>query len=493
MPESLKTTSRRSFLKTSLTGVSALTILPSSLIAGLGHRAPSDKLNIAAIGVGGVGFRNITNLENNNIVALCDVDWDYATKAFRRWSNAARYKDFRLMLENEKNIDAVVIATPDHTHSVAAMAAMQEQKHVYVQAPMAHSVFEARRMSETARMFNLVSQVGNQSASGNETRDICEIIWSGAIGEIERVDAWTSQPEWPQGNKYPQRSMRVPRDLDWNLFLGPSPEIPYHSTYTPFGWRAWWKFGNGALGSVAPHLLQPAFAALKLSAPIEIEAATSNVNLESAPVSQRLVFGFARRDNMPRLAMPAMKLYWYDGGLRPEIPAGMPPETSLVNYPEGLVFHGTKGMIICASEGKNYRVIINGELVNVTPEQKIHRINNAYSGGHEADWVRACKENSANRLAPAASFGTQLPLSESILVGSMAVRLQSLRKKLIWNSAQMRFTNINDYEEFEISETGEMYIQNGIPKFDVNISRHNASHFVNQAVRPVYREGWQQI
>lgn len=484
---------RRAFIKTSLTGITALTILPSTVISGLGHPAPVDKLNIAAIGIGGVGFRNLSNLKNENIVALCDVDWDYGQKAFRRWSNAKQYKDYRVMLENQKDIDAVIIATPDHTHSVAAMAAMQLQKHVFVQAPMAHSVFEMRRMNETARVFNVVSQVGNQSASGDEVREICELIWAGTIGEVKEVYAWTLHPQWPQGIYYPNKGMKEPRDLDWNLFLGPSPEIPYHSTYTPFGWRAWWNFGNGALASMGPHILESVFRALKLNAPSEVEGSSTSINLESAPAAEKIVFTFNRRDNLPKVAMPKVKLTWFDGGFLPEKPDQFPPSLSMGNDEGGLLFFGSDGMLVCEPEGRNYRVIKNGEVVESKVEKVLYRIVNPYDGGHENDWVRACKETVENRLLPSANFETETALTETILVGTLAIRMQSLGKKLKWDSAQMRFLNIDQYEEFEISKMGERYIQNGIPKFDMETSKYNAAHFVDQTVRPIYRNGWKQI
>jgi hypothetical protein len=493
MEEKPMPSTRRDFLKTSFAGVSALTILPSSVIAGLGKPLPSDKLNIAAVGVGGIGFRNLTNLERENIVALCDVDWDYGQKAFRRWSTAARYRDFRVMLENEKNIDAVLVATPDHTHSVVAMAAMQLQKHVFVQAPMAHSVFEVRRMVETARVFDLVTQVGNQAASSDETREIAEILWEGTIGEVTEVHAWTSKPNWKQGGYYPEGRSRIPKELDWDLFLGPSSEIPYNPAYTPYTWRGWWNFSNGTAGTIGPHLLEPVFRALKLQSPIEVEASSTPVNLQSAPQAQKLVFSFDRRDNMPRLAMPPVKLFWYDGGLKPDLPDQVAILGKVGNDEGGIIFIGSNGILVCSSEGKDYSVIVKGNLLNVNAPRQLHRIANPYTGGHENDWVRSCKESGNNRLLPAASFATQAALTETLLVGSLAVRMQSLGKKLLWDSPQMRFTNINNYEEFSITRQGEPYIQNGLPRFDVDVSKHNASHFVDQTVRPLYRQGWQQI
>jgi len=266
--EEKESNSRREFIKKSVVGLAAMSVLPSNVLSGMKNTSPGNKLNIAAIGIGGVGFQNLNNLKDENIVALCDVDWDYGQKAFRRWSSATRYKDYRVMLEKEKNIDAVLIAAPDHIHASAALAAMQLQKHVYVQAPLSHSVAEIRRMVEMGKAYNLATQVGNQLASSDFTRDISEIIWSGAIGEIREVRAWTTQPKWKQGVFNLEKRMFAPSGLDWNLFLGRAAEMSYHPRLTPFGWRAWWNFGNGTLGCMGSQILEPAFRALKLKAPI---------------------------------------------------------------------------------------------------------------------------------------------------------------------------------------------------------------------------------
>ncbi|MBN2806362.1 MAG: Gfo/Idh/MocA family oxidoreductase [Prolixibacteraceae bacterium] len=493
MSKEPENTSRRNFIKTTTAGLAAFTILPSSVVYGLGHPAPVSKLNIAAIGVGGVGFRNLTNLGNENIVALCDVDWDYGQKAFRRWSSAKRYHDFRVMFDTQKDIDAVVIATPDHTHSIAAMAAMQLQKHVFVQAPMAHSVFEMRRMNETARVFNVVTQVGNQSASGNEVREICELVWAGNIGEVKEVLAWTKQPHWKQGGFYPEKAAKLPRDLQWDLFLGPAPEIPYDPVYTPFGWRAWWCFGNGTLAAMGPHLLEPAFRALMLNAPVWVESSSTPVNLQSAPQAEKITFSFDRRDNLPRVAMPPVRLTWFDGGLLPDRPHNFPANLPMGNAEGGLLLIGTEGMLVCEPQGLNYKVIKNGEVLETTAARTLHRIADAFEGGHENDWVRACKETPENRLQPSAGFEKETALTETILVGTLAIRMQSLQRPLHWDSAQMKFKNIGADETFEVIKRSDFYLQNGMPKIDTAVEKHPATHFVDQTVRPVYRNGWKQI
>jgi hypothetical protein len=492
MANNSESNSRRNFIKTSLGGIAALTILPSTVVSGLGHTAPSDRLNIGVIGVGGAGYQNLLNLEQENIVALCDVDTDYAQKAFRRWSRAATYTDFREMLEKEKGIDAVVVATPDHTHAVAALSSIQLQKHVFVQSPLSHSVFALRRMNETAKTYNVVTQVGNQTASGDESRDIAEIIWSGEIGEIREVHAWTAEPRWQQGLRYPDDEMWVPKSLNWDLFLGPSSFIPYNEKYTPFGWRAFWKFGNGAIGIKAPSVLEPVFRALKLKAPIHVQASSSNGNMEGVPEAQKIIFDFARRNNLPRLAMPEMRLFWYDGGLVPSLPDSIPYDLLKEYSQGGLFIIGKDGTIVCGEGGFNYKVFKNGSQQVVDVQPSVPRVQGG-KDGHERDWVRACKESAQNRLAPSASFESQGALTETILVGSMAVRLQSLRRKLEWDSAQMRFVNINDSEKFLVRTESGFYLQNNVAKIQEKEKEFNATQFISETVRPLSRSGWMQI
>ena len=490
--EEKESNSRREFIKKSIVGLTAMSVLPSNILSGMKHSSPGDKLNIAAIGVGGIGFQNLNNLKDENIVALCDVDWDYGQKAFRRWGSAARYKDYRVMLEKEKNIDAVLIAAPDHIHASAALAAMQLQKHVYVQAPMAHSVSEVRRLVETGKAYNLVTQVGNQRASSDFTRDISEIIWSGSIGEIREVRAWTTQPKWKQGVFNLEKRMFAPSALDWNLFLGQAAEMPYHPRLTPFGWRAWWNFGNGALGSMGAHILEPAFRALKLKAPISVEASSSIFNMETAPQSEQIVFTFGKRENLPNLAMPSVKLTWCDGGLMPELVDVVPSGFSVREMESGLVFFGSEGYIFSDPMAEKFSVVIGGNEVTLSAEKVLYRISNS-SLGHEADWVRACKENQGNRLETSANFESQAVLTETLLVGSMAVRLQSLSKKLEWDSSQMRFTNIDLSEEIEIKGEDDFYVENSMVKFSKARKTYNAALFVDQCVRPTSRFGWQQL
>ena len=316
-----KSINRRNFIGTTASAFAGLTILPSQVIGGLGHKAPSDRLNIAGIGVGGMGYRNLKNMESENIVALCDVDWEYANRnAFKTWALAKQYKDYRLMFEQQKDIDAVMIATPDHSHALPALIAMKMGYHVYLQKPLSHSVYEARVLAETAKNYGVATQMGNQGNSGEGIRQICEWIWAGVIGEVTHVDAWTNRPIWPQGLERPKKEMRIPKDLDWNLFLGPAAYRPYNEIYHPWNWRGWWDFGTGALGDMACHILDPVFKALKLEYPSTVQASSSAFNNESAPNSEIITYEFPRRDNLPKVAMPELTVRWYDGGLMPPPP-----------------------------------------------------------------------------------------------------------------------------------------------------------------------------
>ena len=308
---------------------SAFTILPSRVVAGQRTIAPSDKLNIGAIGVGGMGGSNLSRCETENIVALCDVDSAYAAKTFAKYPKARRYGDFREMFDKEKDIDAVIVATPDHTHAVIAMAAMQRGKHVYVQKPMAHAVYEARLMTEAARKHKVVTQMGNQGHSGEGLRLITEWVAAGAIGQVQEVHAWTNRPVWPQGVEVerPKDPPAAPSTLDWDLWIGPAPMRPFHPTYHPGKWRAWWDFGTGSLGDMGCHILDPVFWALDLKYPASVEGCISTYCEEFwkhvAPKNETYPRSTIVRYNFPaREELPPVQLTWWDGGLMPARPAG---------------------------------------------------------------------------------------------------------------------------------------------------------------------------
>ncbi len=433
--------SRRGLLK-GTAAVAAFTMVPRQVLGGAGHTAPSEKLNIAGVGVGGMGRNNLKACETENIVALCDVDDAYAERAYVRHPQAKRYRDFREMLEGHKDIDAVIVATPDHTHAPIAVAAMKMGKHVYVQKPLAHSVYEARVLTETARANNVVTQMGNQGHSGDGIRLIREWIGAGAIGPVREVHAWTNRPVWPQGVEVgrPQETPPVPATLDWDRWLGPAPYRPYHPTYAPNSWRAWWDFGTGSLGDLGCHVLDPVCWALNLEYPTSVEACISTYwhefwkktepKNETYPRSSIVRYAFGARGNMP-----AVDVTWWDGGMMPPRPVELEEGRMMGDSDGGVLFIGDEGKLMGGCYGKNPRLIPETKMKQFQrPAPTLARIPDGI-GGHEQDWVRACKGG-----RPASSnFSYSGPLSEMVLMGNLAVRFP--QKRLLWDGAKMEVTN----------------------------------------------------
>jgi len=473
--------SRRDFLKTSAATTAGLFfVVPSNAVSGLGHVAPSDKLNIAGIGVGSKGAVNLDNMKSENIVALCDIDWQYAKHVFDKYPAAKRYKDFRVMLnEFGKSIDAVVIATPDHTHAVSAMACMQLGKHVYVQKPLTHSVYESRALLEASRRYKVVTQMGNEGHSSATVSDVCEWIWSGAIGEVTHVDAWTDRPIWPQGLTRPEQGMWVPEYIDWDLFIGPAKMRPYHRAYHPWDWRGWWDFGTGALGDMACHVLDVVFSAMKLGHPTAVEASSTAFNTESAPMASTIHYEFPARPKEGKLNMPAVGVTWYDGGLLPNRPAAIPDNIELGLDRNGVIFHGTKGVLMCGNYGEKYKLYPEDKFRSLPkPAARLRRVETS----HEMDFVRACKESAENRVMPLSNFEYAGPLNEMVVMGNLAVRLKSLNKKLLWNGEEMRITNLAPDDKISVT--------NGIPKEEPRTLTINAIEASTEYVKHNYREGW---
>jgi len=288
-----KMISRRSFVKGTALSTAAFMIVPRHVLGGPNFIAPSDKLNIAGIGVGGQGGANLKALDDENIVALCDVDFGYASKTAERYPNVKQYTDFRVMLEKQKDIDAVVIATPDHTHAVISMAAMQAGKHVYCQKPLTHDIYESRILADAAKNYDVTTVMGIQGHSGEGIRLICEWIWDGAIGEVREVDAWCSLSYYPWGHESwstkwddrPKDSQDKPEQIDWDLWIGPAPYRPYHEAYHPRAWRGWWDFGNGMMGDRGVHTLDSVFKALELGYASSVYASTLGGNDEVHPLA----------------------------------------------------------------------------------------------------------------------------------------------------------------------------------------------------------------
>nr|WP_321354393.1 Gfo/Idh/MocA family oxidoreductase [uncultured Draconibacterium sp.] len=487
--------SRRKFIGTTATGIAGATILPSNVIAGLGHKAPSDKLNIAGIGVGGKGFTNLKFMETENIVALCDVDWEYAGRnAFERWYRAKQYKDFRVMLEEQKDIDAVMIATPDHTHALPALMAMREGKHVFLQKPLTHSVYESRIMTETAARYGVATQMGNQGNSADGIRQICEWIWAGTIGEVTHVDTWTNRPIWPQGLTRPEKGKRVPKTLDWDLFIGPAKFTEYNPIYHPWNWRGWWDFGTGALGDMGCHILDPVFKALNLQYPKTVEGSSTPFNNDSAPNAEFVRYEFDRRDNLPKVAMPEVTVHWYDGGFMPPRPDELKDGEQMGDDGGGCVFYGTRGKIMCGTYAANPTLLPTSEMAHFQePDKTIRRISNAMEGGHEQDWIRACKESKDERVEASSNFSYAGPLNEMVVMGVLAVRLQSLQRKLEWDGPNMRFTNISPSDTIRVLKKDNFEVINGDPTFDKEYETLPALKMAEEWIRHTYRSGWEQI
>ena len=391
--------------------------------------SPNEKLNIAGIGIGGRGRSDLKECANENIVALCDVDEEYAAKTFAAYPNAKRYKDYRVMLDKQKDIDAVVVATPDHTHAIVSMAAIRLGKHVYCEKPLTHTLLEARKLTEAAREMKVATQMGIQGHSYEGIRQICEWIWAGAIGPVREVHIWTDRPKgwWPQGVERPQDTPPVPPTLDWDLWLGPAPSRPYHPAYTPFKWRGWWDFGCGALGDMGCHLMDAPYWALDLGYPTSVEASSTAVNSETGPLASMVHYHFPARGDKP----PVM-LTWYDGGLLPARPAELPDGQPMGNENGGVIFVGDKGKILAADENAQHPGLLPGSLANdfPKPEKSIPR-----STGHHRDWIAACKGGQPS----GANFDYSGPLTENVLLGNLAIRAG---KKLDWDGPNMKSTNV---------------------------------------------------
>ncbi|MGH7753064.1 MAG: Gfo/Idh/MocA family protein, partial [Gemmatimonadales bacterium] len=314
-----KRVSRRTFVQETGAAV-AFTVVPRHVI-GRGYRAPSDTLSIACIGIGGMGRNDVNGVAGENIYALCDVDSKQGEGAILAYPRAKRFTDFRELLDKEgRNIDAVTVSTPDHTHGVAAMMAMKMGKHVRVQKPLARSLWEVRALVEQARRSpRIATQMGNQGHANEGTRQIREWVEAGAIGTVREVQLWTNRPIWPQGLERPSEAHNVPPWLNWDLWLGPCAHRPYHPAYAPFRWRGWWDFGTGALGDIACHSMDASFWTLALKYPSRIDVETSQLYAETAPRSSRLVYQFPATANRPEV-----RVVWRDGGLFPPRPAEVP-------------------------------------------------------------------------------------------------------------------------------------------------------------------------
>jgi len=453
------TLTRRQFLRGAAFSATAFMVAPGAVLGLHGAASPNGKLNLAGIGIGGQGAHDLGQMESENIVALCDVDQSHAGHTFKKYPKAQPFTDYRQMLDQMKEIDGVVIATPDHHHAFAAMEAIKRGKPVYCEKPLTHSVWEARQLAQAAREAKIATQMGNQGQASELTRRLCELVWAGAIGEVHEAHIWTDRPSqglfkeyWPQGVARPADTPPVPATLDWDLWLGPAPLRPYNPAYLPFKWRGWWDFGTGALGDIGCHAMDPVFRALKLSAPLSVQAASTRVNEETYPLGSIVTYQFPARSAAPQannchvkgltgaeaggVAMPACKLVWYDGGLRPPRPGGLPDGKQM--GANGRMLIGEKGFI----------------LGNVVYPESLAKQTDAIpktiprSADHHQEWIAACK---GGKVA-GSNFDWAGPLAESVLLGNVALRVQ-LRDdltlcKLHWDAASLKFTNLEEANRF---------------------------------------------
>lgn len=497
--------SRRSFIRNAAVTGAAVSIVPRHVL-GRGFTPPSDKFNVACVGVGGMGRSNLINLASQNIVALCDVDWGYTDKNLSRLDTdisnlqahidhpdaapatgkpapkidpekskerldnilhlkndlipkAKRYSDYRKMLDQQKDIDGVVIATPDHMHATIALACMDVGKHVYVQKPLCWSVDEARRLSKRAAETKLATQMGNQGRSLDDTRTAVEYIWSGAIGEVREIHVWTDRPVgfWPQGVPRPKAAVEpldtlkwdqsgvdarlaaamagnypVPETLSWDLFLGVGPEVPYHPIYHPFNWRGWTDWGCGAIGDMGAHLLDVSMWALNLGLPTSIETVSTPFNGASYPSGELIFYEFPARGSMP-----PVKLTWYDGGLMPQKPEELGDEELIKEG--GAILVGSKGKLMHNTYGAHPRLLPQSLQESAgKPPEKLARIPGE---AHELNWVDAAKGKGETD----SPFSYAAKLTEVMLLGVVALRAG---RKINYDGANMRITNVPDANQY---------------------------------------------
>jgi predicted dehydrogenase len=454
---------RRHFIYSTILAASALTA--PTILAKPKIKSANDKLNIGGIGVSGKGSSDIAGAASENIIALCDIDDNNLAAAKQKYPNARTFNDYRVMLDKVKELDACTVSTPDHHHAAAAMRVMQHGKHIYCQKPLTHTIWEARQMTLAARKHKVASQMGNQGHSGVGNRELCEIIWSGAIGKVREVHCWTDRAKgwWPQGKLRPAGSDPVPSNLHWDLWLGPAPERPYlakwpeatgargkkgQNVYHNFAWRGWWDFGCGALGDMGCHIMDGANWSLGLGAPDTVQLLDhSELVPEMAPEWSVVKFHFPDRDvftGKTKEHYPECTLTWHDSGHKPEKPAEMEKELDS----NGSLFIGEKGKIVCGTYGENPHLLPESLMKDFKkPDPIIPRVP---ENSPHADWLRACKGGPA----ACSNFDVAGPFTETVLLGNLAIRLA---KKIEWDSKHMKVK--------------------GMPEADILIHKH-------------YRKGW---
>ncbi|MBE7172207.1 MAG: Gfo/Idh/MocA family oxidoreductase [Williamsia sp.] len=458
--------SRRQFIRNGSLAASSFFIVPRHVL-GRGFIPPSDKLNIAGVGCGGKAEVNLPFAYNNgsdNIVALCDVDDRMAVKARTQWPQATYYRDYREMLEKEnKNIDAVIVTTPDHMHAPIALAAMQLGKHVYCEKPLTHDIYEARILTQAAQKYKVVTQMGNQGSSGDNTRLVETWIQDGLLGDVHTVHVWTNRPVWPQGISRPKEKFDPPKELDWELWLGTSPYRDFNPTYLPAIWRGWTDWGTGALGDMGCHFIDVPYRALRLGYPVSVECSAGSVWTgffheaeygESYPPSAKIHIQFPARGNMKPVEM-----IWYDGGIKPRRPDELEPNEPMGEVDGGLIFEGTKGKLMAGLFGRNPTLLPTKEMQQTMLPPSKYPFVEGGEPAHQQQWVKACKKGYGTYTS--SPFTIAGPLTETVLMGNLAVLSYNYleknqagkgeytgRKKLLWDGANMRITNYEPANKF---------------------------------------------
>jgi predicted dehydrogenase len=411
-------------------------------------------LNIAGIGLGVRGLGNLDKCHGANIVALCDVDWSLAATAFEQYSGAARYRDYREMLDKEKSIDAVVVSTPDHTHAVIAADAMKRGKHVYVETPLAHDVWEIRQLAQLATESGVSTQMGNERHSGLGIRRAVEMLRGDGLGPVREVHCWTNRPQWPQGISHPKTRLPAPKDLDWDLWLGPAPVRRYDPAYHPYRWRGWCDFGTGALGAMGCHLLDVAHWGLKLAeAPtFSIEADVQGANDETYPTASTIRYRFPARGDLP-----PVEITWYDGGRQPSPPKHLPYLREIGS--NGSLFVGDEhsmmfGPTVFGTNPGQVGPRLLPEFTKLEPRKLLEPLPPVDQGNwvkgsrHIQEWIAACRAGKQ----PCASFRDSAPLAEMVLLGNVAIRSG---QRIDWDRGKMQVTNAVEADRFIHRESRE--------------------------------------
>ncbi len=464
-----KSNSRRKFIQNTAISAAGFFIVPRHVL-GRGFVAPSDKLVIAAIGAGGKGADDIDHFYKSGhaeIGFLCDVDDRQTVETRKQFPKAKYYKDFREMLDKEgKYIEAVSVSTPDHQHAVAAMAAIELNKHVYVQKPLTHDIFEARMLTKAAHRFKVVTQMGNQGSSGDGVRQLQDWYAAGKVGDVHTIYCYTDRPIWPQGIPRPITASAIPSELDFDLWLGTAPKKRYFEGVLPFNWRGWWDYGTGALGDMACHIMAPAFAVLDLGYPISAECSVATKYIEnwnkayypeSGPIASHITLTFKGKNGKPDV-----ELHWMDGGIQPSRPEELGPNEKMGDGGNGILFIGSKGKMMAGTYGVDPQLLPTSRTKVENVPQTIARVKGGEEG-HYAAWVEAAMAGYGSVKAKNLSshFDIAGPLTESVLMGNLAIRSYDIQKKvgqeieypgrnikLLWDGPNMKITNFDEANQF---------------------------------------------